>query len=96
MKLSKYERETIITFNEEESAALIYTSNAKLKNRLTKFADKTNECVIEEFTDDGFGKYKIPKNWIKINMPRQYSEKQRQEMANRAKENLSKKEEMQI
>ena len=34
MKLSKYERETIILFNEEESYAEVYTYNQEVKKRL--------------------------------------------------------------
>ena len=33
MKLSKYEQETIICFNEEETEASVYTHNSKLKAR---------------------------------------------------------------
>ena len=33
-KLSKYEKETIINWNEAESLASIYTFNASLKRRL--------------------------------------------------------------
>ena len=40
MKLSKYEQETIINFNEEETEASIYTHNAKLKERLKMMAEK--------------------------------------------------------
>lgn len=39
-KLSKYERETIVNFNEGESEASIYTFNADLKRRLAEFSRK--------------------------------------------------------
>ena len=40
MKLSKYEKETIILFNEGEREASIFTYNADLKRRLAAFAKK--------------------------------------------------------
>lgn len=40
MKLTKYEKETIINFNEGEKEASIYTFNASLKRRLAEFARK--------------------------------------------------------
>ena len=39
-KLSKYEKETIVNFNEKESEATIYTHNADLKRRLAEFSRK--------------------------------------------------------
>ena len=40
MKLTKYEKETIILFNEAEDTASIYTYNAGLKKRLAAFSRK--------------------------------------------------------
>ena len=40
MKLSKYEKETIINWNEAEDTASIYTFNADLKRRLAEFSRK--------------------------------------------------------
>ena len=37
-KLSKYEKETIINWNEAEDTASIYTFNADLKRRLAEFS----------------------------------------------------------
>ena len=39
-KLSKYEKETIINWNEAEDTASIYTFNADLKHRLAEFSRK--------------------------------------------------------
>ncbi len=39
-KLSKYEKETIINWNEAEDTASIYTFNADLKRRLAEFSRK--------------------------------------------------------
>ena len=37
-KLSKYEKETIINWNEAENLASVYTFNASLKRRLAEFS----------------------------------------------------------
>ena len=42
-KLSKYEKETIINWNEAENLASIYTFNASLKRRLADFSRKRSE-----------------------------------------------------
>ena len=39
-KLTKYEKETIVLFNEGEDAAHIQTYNAGLRNRLETFSKK--------------------------------------------------------
>ncbi len=39
-KLSKYEKETIVNFNEGEPEASIFTFNADLKRRLAEFSRK--------------------------------------------------------
>ena len=53
-KLSKYERETIVNFNEGESEASIYTFNADLKRRLAEFSRKYPLlCRLERTTSEG-------------------------------------------
>ena len=69
MRLSKYEKETIILFNEEETTASICTYNRKMQNQLMKFAEKSADCIFEKRENESVT-YKIPKSWIKINMPR--------------------------
>lgn len=88
MALTKHEKETIILFNEEESTATVYTYNERLRNRLAEFATKSNDCTLDR-EGEGFAQYVIPKRWVKVNMPRQYSEEQRQKMAERARANLA-------
>lgn len=44
-KPSKYEKETIINFNEAEDTANIYTFNADLKRRLAESAGNTLCCA---------------------------------------------------
>ena len=50
-KLSKYEKETIINWNEADDTASIYTFNADLKRRLAEFSRKYPQlCQLERST----------------------------------------------
>ena len=50
-KLSKYEKETIINWNEAEDTASIYTFNADMKRRLAEFSRKYPQlCQLERST----------------------------------------------
>lgn len=92
MNLTRYEKETIISYNEEEKTANVYTYNNTLKNRLAEFATKSDKCVL--IKDDGdCAIYKVPKKWVKIRMPRQYSPEELLELQDRARKNLVRKKE---
>ena len=45
-KLTKYEKETIVLFNEGEDTAHIQTYNAGLRNRLAAFSKKYPEIHV--------------------------------------------------
>ena len=72
MDLSLYERETIINFNEAESAANIYTHNKALRRTLDKLAqERPEDCHIDRVSHGGTAAdYIIPKAWVKIRPPR--------------------------
>ena len=90
MRLSRYEQETIITFNEEEKTAGVYTHNKALIRKLEHLAhDRPDECCLEKVSHDGQAvDYIIPKSWVKITPTRILSEEQHTAMAERAKANL--------
>ncbi|MBR3554241.1 MAG: hypothetical protein IKN72_12770 [Clostridia bacterium] len=77
MWLSKEEQETIIIFNEAEPSAVVETCNKKLRHKLMDYHAKSTS-VIEQRSDDISARYVIPKSWVKVQMPRQLSEEQRQ------------------
>ena len=52
-KLTKYEKETIILFNEGEDTASIYTYNASLRKRLALFS-KRRRKASENAKQNGF------------------------------------------
>ena len=73
-KLSKYERETIVNFNEGESEASVYTFNADLKRRLAEFSRKypllcrlertTPACAALQRRTPGSGKGLCKRAWV--------------------------------
>ena len=75
MKLSKYEKETIINCNEAEDTASIYTFNARLKHRLAEFSRKYPLlCRLERSTPEGSVTYVMDKSRLSIRLVPPYSE----------------------
>ena len=66
------ERETIITFNEKEPTASVYTMNGAL---IRKLADDARR--IKTYPD-GAQEYEVPKKWVKVNASRILSDAQRE------------------
>ena len=80
---SKYEKETIILFNEGEDEARIYTHNARMKSKLKELAASSpDECKYVDCNEDGGVTYEITKNLISIRKP--YSEERRMKDRERA------------
>ena len=74
-KLSKYEKETVINWNEAENLASIYTFNASLKRRLADFSRKYPLlCRLERSTPEGSVTYVIEKSRLSIRLVPPYSE----------------------
>lgn len=68
-KLSKYEKETIINWNEGETIASIYTFNASLKRRLEDFSRKYPLlCRLERSTPEGSVTYVMDKSRLSIRL----------------------------
>lgn len=77
-KPSKYEKETIINFNEAEDTANIYTFNADLKRRLAEFSRKYPLlCRLEHSTAEGSVTYVMDKSRLSIRLVPPYSEERR-------------------
>lgn len=74
-KLSKYEKETIINWNESENTASIYTFNGDLKRRLAEFSRKYPQlCRLERSTNEGSVTYVMDKSRLSIRLVPPYSE----------------------
>lgn len=78
MKLSRLEQETIITYNEAEQTASIYSYNKAMHNKLERLEkERPEDCRVERVYPDGVKEYQVPKAWIKVVPPRQLSEAQK-------------------
>lgn len=79
MKLSNYEKETIINFNEEDKTASVYTHNAALQVRLAALCG-SHPALVRQTADNEHGgqTFELPKKWLKITPPRQLSPAQRE------------------
>ena len=87
MKLTKYEKETIINFNEGENEASIYTFNASLKRRLADFSRKYPLlCRLERSTPEGSVTYVMDKSSLSIRFLPPYSEERKAAASAYAKE----------
>ena len=82
--LTAYERETIITYNQEEDVAEVFTYHRALQNKLNKLVGVNQDIKVLR-QDDECATYSVPKSWIKVSPPRQvnYSDEQRAAMAER-------------
>lgn len=84
MNLTKYEQETIINYNNEEKTASVFTYDKSLIRKLDKRLGEMADMKLIRRGED-FAEYSLPKKWIKVAFPRQYSDEQRAEMAERMK-----------
>lgn len=77
-KPSKYEKETIVNFNEGDKEASVYTFNADLKRRLAEFSKKYPLlCRLEKSTPEGSVTYVLDKSRLSIRLVPPYSEERR-------------------
>lgn len=84
MGLTKYEKETVILFNDAEETAEIYTCNNALIRKLDVFCSKTRQ--ISRIKEDEYSKtYTLPKKFVTIRFPKEMSEEKRKELSARAK-----------
>ena len=82
MGLSKYEKETIILTNEEDSYYNIYIFNQKLQKKLKVFAEKyPKDCSRIQTTEEGSETYIIQKGRLSLNLRPPYSEARKQKAA---------------
>lgn len=84
MKLTKYERETIICYNEEEATASVFTHNNQLIKKLKRLAEKYPDKVNPERPEHCEAvSYLVPKRCISVREP--YSDRRREADSLRAK-----------
>ena len=87
MTLTKYEKETIILFNEGEDTAHIQTYNAGLRKRLAAFSKKHPDlCRLEKSFAQGGVIYVLDKSRLSIRLQAPYSEERRRKASESAKQ----------
>ena len=88
MRLTKYEKETIILTSEGDDTYSVYTFNAALKRRLADFAKKYPDLCHLESEDKKIGcqSYVINKARLSIRLTAPYSDARRKASSTRAKQ----------
>ena len=85
MKLSRYERETIINFNAEEPTATLYTRDPAIIRKLDLLVisfPEVYKCIGETDIDKT---YEMPKSAVNYRKPRRLSAEQREAARKRLK-----------
>lgn len=67
-RLTKYETETTIIYNDADETAILYTCNKALQRKMARLKAKVTEQDAYSVT------YEIPKKWVKVSPPRKVSE----------------------
>ena len=83
MELSKYEKETIIVFNEAEKTASVNTYNQSLIRQLREYNKKSPANYVINKDGEQYIECTVPKSMIKIKYPRNFSDEQRAKMSER-------------
>ena len=66
MRLSRYEKETIILLNAAEDTASIYTADPVWKLKLDKLVEKNPQCYQCVKADEVSKTYSMPKRFISL------------------------------
>lgn len=78
MRLSKYEKETIILTSEGDDTIKIYTFNVSLKRRLAEYAEKYPQLArLDRWTAEGGVTYVLEKSRVSIRLLPPYSDERR-------------------
>lgn len=83
MGLRNSEKETVILINNGEKKALISTSQDWMKERFRKMAMEDPENVIITGEDQYTMLVEVPKNYVRIRIPRKMSDEQKAANAER-------------
>lgn len=85
--LSEYEMETIITFNERDKMANIYTYNVALKNKIRRYMKKNPRCgKYERINSDGSVEFILPKERLSFMFTSPYTDDHREKVKKNLKQ----------
>ena len=79
MRLTKYEKETIILMNAGDKEATVYTADRTVMRRLDALVKKYPESYRIVSVDDLSKTYVMPKIYVSYRKPRNLSETQREQ-----------------
>ena len=77
MKLTKYEQETIVNYNNGDKLATIYTADPVIMNRLDKMVEKHPDTYKVIETTEISKTYECPKKLVSFRHPVVLSEEQK-------------------
>lgn len=86
MRLTPFEKETILNFNEGEKTASVYTYNTPMRRRLDQLLKTRPDEISVVRSGEDFTEYVVPKKWIKVSPPRRVSEEAKERARNRMNE----------
>ena len=90
MALIKYEKETILLTNEDDSFWSVFTYNKGLQHRLQSFVEKYPEnCRFKSRNNEGGETYEIDKGRMSIRLTAPHSEDRRKASSERTKNKKS-------
>ena len=92
MPTPRIERETILTFNEEEDDAMVWSASPMFQRHMARF--KIEPCQTGQRGEAGIlesWSYRIPKGWVKVRLPKMLSPEQRERLQLLAAERFRKK-----
>ena len=84
--LTNEERETIISFDETSDPVNVYTFNKAIIRKLDNWYESGEPLQLvraESLNGTECREYKVPKSWIRVQRPRQYTEEQKKSMVER-------------
>ena len=84
MSLSFLEQETVILWNRAEDTATVNTYEPSLIRKLDAMC-RIDQCVQQTQSGKDWAVYKIPKKYVKVLRPRQYTDEKRAELIARGK-----------
>jgi len=88
IKLTPYEKETIIITSEGDDEFIFDTFSTRYKNKLAGLAEKyPSHCRLTRTTPEGSAKYFVSKECVSIHFTEPYSEERRQKARKQAEKN---------
>lgn len=82
MGLSRYEMESIVSFNTEEPTAVVFTRDRSVMRKMDKLCERRPDLYRCTERDDIGAYYEAPKKLISFRVPRELSEAQKKHLEN--------------